>query len=202
MSVAEAGFDVLYLSRRLGAAADGPIESEYHSFAYLACLLSVVQGYPASAWGYEFAATSVSAPFSTELSSALERLVVAGMIARARGLHRLTPLGSRMTEALEPLHVNSTRKAYLDGACGSLMTLPITLVMDSLAGEPQLEAWRAAGQQRMLLNAAGINLLHSHRVALQQVLGSNERPAVVASVWTTYLQRVTKVPGAGEGRSL
>jgi hypothetical protein len=202
----EAVFDCLSICRELGGIAGGAGESEIANFGYLGCLLSVYRGLPPSDWGYSFAATKAAAPYSEELSEALESCRLSGLVDEGGNGFSLSIRGSVELEGLSQLRRFSSRRAYIDAACQSATAIPLPLVTESLSAEPQLRQALRLSSLRPLLDEAGRHVVLSHFAALSQAVAQSEDLFVPAVVWLAYLARqveadaVTLNPSDGSRR--
>jgi hypothetical protein len=192
----EATFDCLSIIDELVQIAGGAGESEIANFGYLSCLLSVYRGAPPSDWGYGFAATKVAAPYSEDLSEALETCRLSGLVDEGASGFSLSSRGLAELEGLSGLRRFSPRRSYLRAACQSATAIPLPLVTESLSAEPQLRQALRLASQRPLLDEAGRHVVLSHFSALAQAVPAAEDLFVPAVVWLAYLARQVEADAA------
>jgi hypothetical protein len=200
----EATFDCLSICGELGRIAGGAGESEIANFGYLACLLSVYRGVPPSDWGYSFAATRVAAPYSEDLTKALESCRLSGLIEQGPDGFALSERGSAELVGLSQLRRFGARRSYLDAACQSATAIPLPLVTESLSAEPQLRQALRLSSLRPLLDDAGRHAVLAHFAALSEAVPEADDLFVPAVVWLAYLARQVEADAmtvAGEGVS-
>lgn len=180
-------FDYLFvakhLSERLGSAATG----EVHLFAYLGCLLSLLDGQPASDWGYTFSGLEIGSPFSAELNEAEVELQRLGMLKGGSTAQLLTASGMQQLSHLSELSMFGARLKYLKPSCESLLAFPVGAIRNAMSMEPGLRPVIRAGASRPLLAEAALGQLHEHREALMRALGKFADLLVPATVWLKYL---------------
>src|SRR3954471_15719298 len=107
-------YDVLALLHHLSSSVDGADEAELHVFSYLACLLSVYAGQPASDWGYDFIASPAGAPFSPEVDEALRWAMNVGFVASSGARWQLNPEGETEFRALSDLSTHRRRLQFIE----------------------------------------------------------------------------------------
>ena len=185
----EAVYDSLFIANKLEIVSGGAADSEISNFAYLACLLSVYKGHPPSEWGYRFAATSSAAPFSPDLADAVEALLMAGLLVDSQEGVKATPTGRGELAGMGALRRLLWRSQYLEAACGSALALPLPLVGESLAKEPQLRSALALSSSRPLLDEAGSRAIISHFAVLADAVPDASSLLVPAVVWLGFLSR-------------
>jgi hypothetical protein len=180
--------DTLAISARLQRVLDDVAPSEVHLFAYLSCLLSLYDGWPAGGWGYSFATTENGYPFSADIDNALKMLSQESAITHDLDFFRITDHGLRELNFTSSLDQQRRRLPFIDGACASALALPLGLVRSALLEEPELRRAIAVSSSRWLLEESGVALIHEHFEALRQVVGgAGEDRVVPAVVWLNYL---------------
>jgi hypothetical protein len=192
---ATAAFDSLFIASRVEQLADPPTDGELHLFAYLACLLSLLRGAPASDWGYTFSATHEAAPFSTALIDASDLLVSAGWLHAAPDGVTLSSQGRSELEALAGLTINRRRVVYLEAACSTVLALPLPVLRDAISLEPQLNTAIALAATRPLMTDASIPALHAQFQALETATSATGDLMIPAVIWLSYLA-ATEEPGS------
>lgn len=185
----EAIFDCLSIANELGPIAGGAGESEIANFGYLSCLLSVYRGVAPSDWGYGFAATKAAAPYSEDLSDAIESCRLSGLLEEGPNGFTLSARGLQELVGLSELKRFRSRRAYLHAACQSAIAIPLPLVTESLSAEPQLRQALRLSSLRPLLDEAGRHVVLSHFAALSQAVPEAQDLFVPAVVWLAYLAR-------------
>jgi hypothetical protein len=187
MSSAYATFDYLFtvtnLGERLGSAAGG----EVHLFAYLACLLSLLDGQPSASWGYNFSGLEMGSPFSADLQDSGGELERLGMIRPINAGFLLTESGTERLSQLKSLDFFRERLKYLAPACQSLLAFPVGMIRNAMSMEPGLRPVIRTGGSRPLLAETTLGQLHEYREALMSALGQSTDLLVPATVWLKYL---------------
>lgn len=189
---AEACFDVLSIHYRLAQTTTGLYLSEIQLLSYLSCLLFLYDRHPVSLWGYVFTSTQSGAPFSHELNSAVTNMTRAGWIRCTEDRYQVTPIGKSQYDSLRSLTFNSDREKYLEAACTSTLSIPVTVVRHALSKEPSLSRYlKNASSARPLLVDADIETLYQHFDALNEVLpaGADQNLFVPSVVWLEYLAK-------------
>lgn len=185
-------FDTLSLSIRLQVALDQIAQLEIHLFSYLACLLSLYRGQSASEWQYDFAVTKQQPyPYSPDLDLAVRQLIRSGKLEEQDGYVTPDDSAKEDHEFLSKLSLYSSREEYLDGACSSLLVLPVGRIGSALNRDPDIQGAIALGQNRRLLTESGLDNLHRQFAALSTTLGVGVEDLMIpATVWLTYLSTV------------
>lgn len=184
-------FDCLALTTRLQRRLPDPSIAEIHLFAYLSCLLWLYEGNPLSNWGYDFVVTRNSFPFSRELRVALLFLTGTGYVEtiNQQQIH-VSNSGIDEYTMIKELSLFSQREKYLDGACSSLLSLPVGIIRRAICKEPNIEAAVSLEQSRRLLTETDTDFFYEHFRALSSTLGIESNDLIVpAVVWLEYLQR-------------
>jgi hypothetical protein len=186
----EATFDALLIAdsiqQKLGDAAEG----EIHLFAYLACLLSIFEKWPASLWLYTFAGLQNGAPFSAELHNSIASCLNSGDLVAVAipDTLRLTSVGCEKLTFMRGLGSLSPRTRYLEAACSTLRSLPVGLIRTAMGMEPGLRPAIIARSARSLLTGAALDQLYDHFDAVSKTVGNQARHLIIpASVWLSYL---------------
>lgn len=186
-------FDVLHLTWRL--ASQGYIQiHELHTLAYLACMLSVFDGWSTEEWGYRFAATPFGTPYATTIASAVDNLMAAGMIYSDDGCYRVSEIGKQRRVTTATHHDPSVRLPYLDASANTTLALALPVAIGAVLKEPQLRASVSLTRRRRLLDETGLALLEPHFTALRMLSSETEDPRGKASLfalavlWLRYLQ--------------
>ena len=191
----EAVFDVLATLIHLEPRVGRVFLSEIHLFTYLGCLLYLYKENPVADWGYNFAGTPVVAPYSAEVELAIENLYRTGYIdVNSEQQYGVTDAGQDEYQMLTQLAMAS-RAVYIEGACDSVLALPIGTVNSALHHEPALRRATASRGTRRLLERVDLDSLYRQFEALAEALdGTGEELIIPAVLWLTYLTRHTKVP--------
>lgn len=165
--------------------------TEIQLFAYLSCLLSLYKGQQASAWGYDFAITKLSYPYSPELDQAIDVLVSNGCLKLSNEYITVTEFGKEEYTFLKSLFQFSTREDFIDGACSSLLALPVGAIRNALYQETDIKGAVALAQSRLLLTESGVDALYEQFGALSTSIGVEVDDLMVpAVVWLSYLLKV------------
>lgn len=192
-----ATFDVLYLAALL-ERQNAPSRLELQTFAYLACLMSVYRGDPASDWGYAFSAVPPTLPFSPAVEAALSDLVTSGRLTRINSdksgavgdAYALTAIGQDDLAFLSELEAFAPRVEFLRAAGKTALFTSPPAVVNSLAYEPQLAQALRLDNPRLLLTQVSSEPLYREFSALVEVLGSEHDELIVpASLYVRFLQQ-------------
>lgn len=190
-SYSSASFDALAVMH-LVAKRSKPGRVDIHVLAYLACLLSVFDGWPASIWGYQFSAVPPTLPFSPLLNSALDDCLTAGLIARGDSnteILEITPDGRAEHEFLVNMKTLAPRLPYLSAASATTVLYSLPAVLNSVSREPQLQQAAIAGTPRLLLDRLSSDQLYKDFEILQAVMKDLPPDLVVpASLYLRFLE--------------
>lgn len=183
-------FDSLFISIRLQELLGSVSVGELHLLAYLSCLLGLYESYPVAEWGYEFTGTTEGAPYSRAIAVATDLMETNGVLLKQQQLSYVTDRGFSEYGMLSKMYGNTERQRYLEGACSSLLGLPIGALRGALSREPEL---RSASIHRMairLLGGPGLESLYEQFELLRGAIQTGSEDILApAMVWLTYLSR-------------
>ncbi|MCX6842168.1 MAG: hypothetical protein NTX53_07810 [candidate division WOR-3 bacterium] len=183
-------YDAMYIAAILERRYGGFAAAEVHLLAYLACLLSLYKGAPASDWGYGFVGTSLGAPYSQGIDSAIRALVDRNLFVESAYVLHTTEQSTRHLTELRTLSIYDDRALCLQGACASVFALPSGLIRTALSREPELQRAAELRSTRYLLDDPGLALLHDELDLLARELGSRQVDLRLAAlVWVTALAK-------------
>lgn len=184
----EAYYDSLFIIRKISRVLDNVAVGEAHLFAYLSCLLSLYRNRPVTEWGYAFAGTKNGSPFSAEVEDSIESLEAVSFIIRQGSLLQITPDGEREFEELAQLSMNSQRNEFLEGACSSILTLPVGVVRDAVSKSADIRKAATLGSTRKLFDDLAVESMYEFFGALSEKIGIEiESLMLPAVVWVQYL---------------
>ena len=184
----EANVDCLRLIELLETPLRGVSQLEVQNMCFLACVLSLFHGTPASEWGYSFARTEFGTPFGRQVDEALGALGNAGCISSEGGRYSLTGRGLLVLQSLRELRLLKTRDRYLVAASRCVLLVPQGTVMRGIEQEPTVRSSALKEHASALLQGPALNLLYDHFEGISTVLGSNREDLLSASiVWLTYM---------------
>ncbi|HYA39976.1 MAG TPA: hypothetical protein VEF34_01630 [Syntrophobacteraceae bacterium] len=168
--------------------------SELHLFSYLACLLSLYKNHPVADWEYGFAVTQQGHPFSPDIDEALGVLFQIGHLVRANSYLKTSMGGVNEYNILKSLQINAEREPFLDGACASLLALPVGTIRHALSQEPDIRNAVSLSQSRKLLTDSSLDMLYDQFATLSKAIGVDVDDLMVPSVvWLTYLSQIDEV---------
>ena len=183
-----ATFDCLAIGIRLQKLLDNFAISELHIFSYLACLLSLYSRQSVSDWNYEYTSTKEGSPFSIDLNSSLDDLILGGYISQEDVYLKVTKQGYNEYELLRSLKINNSREIYIEGACSSILTLPVSLVREAMLQEPELRKFTVLGSTRRLLEEQNLYSIYQQFSVLSAAIGIEVQELMIpATIWLTYL---------------
>jgi len=193
-------YDSLSIAAKLTERLGNTVPSEIHLFSYLACLLSLYRRWPVSDWGYAFAGTRAGGPFSSDIEEAIGSQMSSGQLGEANGLFRPTEAGQKELIELGQLENLSQREQFIDGACSSLLTLPIGMVRSAISHDPDISGASAIQSPRPLLQESALDELYDAFAVLSDKIGIDVKDLLIpATIWLTYLGEVaaaeTRAPG-------
>lgn len=193
MSNSLASFDSLSVCIKLEKVLKDVAVAELHLFTYLASLLSLYRKQPIADWGYQHTNTKVGAPYSHEVQTAIPQLVLSGFLSYTKdGFVVATIDGHEEYGFWVTLSQNRRRETFLEGACASVLALPVGIVRDAVLSEPELRSATAVDSTRTLLEGPGIELLYEQFAALNEAIGIEIESLMTPSVvWLTYLARTS-----------
>ncbi|HEY3801979.1 MAG TPA: hypothetical protein VGL61_05200 [Kofleriaceae bacterium] len=191
-------FDALTIGVQLTGALGSAGRSEIHLFSYLACLLALYETKPVTEWGYSFAGTQDGSPFSPELNDAIDSLVRTGSLtakSEAGDFFIVEKTGAQEHADLRGIESLALRERYLEGACSSLLSIPIGRIRMGLQKEPSLAQVAPGRAPRPLLEGIAYDELYVQLEALHQSLGNVVTDLLVpAVVWLSYLAKNAERP--------
>ena len=179
---------VLRLQKRLGE----PSTAEISLFSYLSCLLWLYKKNPVSTWGYDFALTPRTYPFSADLQNSIMTLRANGFIRLSDEFYiHITPQGEQEYQQLKEFSTMAEREPFLEGACSSLLALPYGVIRNTLQQEPDVRATMELSQSRALLTENDMDSLYEQFNALSAAIGIDMNDLMIpAVVWLKYLAKV------------
>lgn len=190
-------YDSLGIGIRLQASYGNVAKAEVHIFAYLSCLLSLYKGWPVSKWGYTFISTDQGIPFALDIENSILVLLERGLMSQQETYYRVTHLGKAEYEILSQLKDLGERSAFLEGACSSILSLPVGIIRDAITQEPELQRANTLSVSRQLLHGPGLTSLHRQFERLSSAVGIEVSDLMIpAVIWLTYLAKVSDVESA------
>jgi hypothetical protein len=193
-----ATFDSLAIGVQLTKSLGSVGRSEIHLFAYLACLLALYETKPVTDWEYSFAGTQDGAPFSPELNESVDALIRTGSLIPHSDdvdFYTVDANGKDEYEALRSIESLAARERYLEGACASLLSIPIGRVRMGLRREPSMARIAPDRPARQLLEGIAFEELYEQLKALSDTLGNVVTDLLVpAVVWLSYLAKDAEQP--------
>lgn len=194
-----AAFDALTIVQLLGGVG-GPSNVDLHAFAYLACLMSVYRGRPASEWGYAFTAVPPTLPYSPALQAAIDLLVRGGLLARRAtgeapsgqvffdGVLQTTADGEEELSYLGTLADVEGRSEFLSAATSTARMRTVPSVSNALSFEPGIAQATRTSTVRMLLKEDLSKPLYEQFSVMEDLLGADHRNLVIpASLYLRFL---------------
>jgi hypothetical protein len=180
-----ASYDALKIVAGFERSWGGAARNEVHTYAYLAALAALIDGSPASDWGYGFVGTDQATPFSQEISEATEVLIKSRLLIAEDDILRPTPSANEMLRQWESLERLAEHKGYVENAIGGATMYTPPLVRSSLQHDPQMLL--ASAGPRDLFDELGLDLLHSQFEDLVSAIGHWSTLEVPLSVWLSAL---------------
>lgn len=156
MTVPAAAFDALEIIEGLRRDVDLVLEGEVQTLSYLGFLLSLSAGEEADAWGYEFAATTASAPFSQALGEAMQDLKVAGLLVASSGRLSAGVNATSILKQWEKMPGNRRRSPFLMAAVATARSLSLPVAVRAVHREPQLARAAELAASRALPDEIGL----------------------------------------------
>jgi hypothetical protein len=189
----ESVFDVLTVAAELADAPHGVSRVETHLFDYLACLLSVYRGRPASDWGPLFIRSEWGSPFSPDIEDAVETLLATGYVEAGGELLVLGRPGRQLLQQMRSLRICSDRQPFLEAACSSVLAMPVGRIRAALSQEPTAQSASYRRTAGTLLAGPATELLYKQFSALSEAIGVQVSDLFVPSVvWLTYLDKAER----------
>lgn len=190
-------FDCLSIGKRLQEFSGDFAAAEIHLFAYLACLLWLYKKRPVADWEYLFAGTKDGSPFSPDINKALYLQSSSGFIEQFGYYLQITDIGLEEYALLRSLSQNSKRETFIDGACSSILALPIGTIREAIFQEPELERVSKSPRAELLLDDRRVEGLYAQFETLSATIGVDvENLMVPAVVWLTYLSQIAETENA------
>lgn len=184
-------FDCLCIGVRLHRFLGNFSIPEIHLFSYLACLLSLYKGRSVSEWNYDFSITLNGYPYSADLDSSIKNLIDSGYFKAQNQYIEIAAAGEKVYYDLMNLTLNSNREPFIDGACASVLSLPIGVIRSAISQESEIDTAIALSQSRKLLTDAGLTILEDQFKALSSVISLDIEDLMVPSVvWLSCLSEI------------
>jgi hypothetical protein len=185
----KAYYDALSIGLRLQQQQGKFSAVEVHLFSYLSCLLWLYRGKPATDWGYTFAVTKYAYPYSPEIDASLTILADLGFLRFDDDSLQVTEQGQQEYYVLSIFSQFTEREPFIDGACSSLLALPLGIIWNALMEEPEIKSSVSVSQSRNLLTDSGLDSLYEQFRALSGIIGVDIDDLMVPSViWLQYLK--------------
>ncbi len=181
-------FDCLAISNGIQTAIGSFSLEEIHIFAYLGCLLSLYRKQPVSEWGYSFILSGERVPFSNDILESFNYIRLSGFLNSSNQYYRLSFEGESYLEQLKSLIQYQKRLPLLEGACATLLAIPISAVRDAVTNVPEIKRAIAANSARILLMEPGLNQLYKQFQVLSATFGVELSDLMIpATAWLSYL---------------
>ena len=116
---------------------------------FFAYVLSV--HYYRAEWGYRFTATPHSTPTSSVVDSAVNDLVISGLLLRLPdGRHLVSDRGRSLMSTMRPLLNRDEQSRSIATVCDLLMLVPGGLFREALSADPGIRSGLIAGKSQRL----------------------------------------------------
>lgn len=184
-------YDSLAIVTKLETILNSCEIQEIQMFSYLSCLLSLYKKQPVADWGYSFAGTKHNAPFSKEIEDAINVSVNFGLLSETNHYIQISSRGANEYLRLSLLQQNKNRDRFIDGACSSILAIPIDILKDSMLNEPGLRISKQLDSPRFLLdeNNPSLIMLYDQFQILSKSLGQDQVNLIMPAVlWLTFLK--------------
>lgn len=184
----QAYFDCLAISESAPRSVGPLSRAEIHLFAYMACILALIEGKPINEWGYTFALTSNGHPHSVELNGSIDLLVRHGKLREDKEeLLSLTENAGRAeVRGLASIRSLDERLRWIRTATECALALPVGTIRYAIENTPGVDAAIALGQRRDLLGDEDIDRLYEERRLIMEVLGEDSVDLLAPAVaWLT-----------------
>lgn len=146
---------------------------ELHLYAYLGCLLALLEGVPVADWGYRFTVTREGIPFSADLETARDSAVQRGVILlQERKL--IERGGERFDEDFKlycELEQSARRRAWLRAAVQCALALPVGAIRDAVNRSPGVAEGLHEGRARVLFDYDDVESLYEEFETIRKMLG-------------------------------
>jgi len=181
-------FDCLAIGNSIQTAMGNFSPEELHIFGYLGCLLSLYRKQPVSEWGYTFILSEKGIPFSHEIHESFNYVRQLGFLNSDGFYYRLSSAGESLLEQLKSLVQHNKRLPMLEGACASLLAIPINVVRNAVTNVPEIKRATAAKSARRLLMEPGLEQLYKQFQVLSATFGVEISDLMIpATAWLSYL---------------
>lgn len=189
----KAYFDSLAIVLKLSGEVGSVAISEVHLFAYLACLLSLYRQRPVSGWEYDFIVNQVSQPYSADVQTCMQRHLMTGSVVLVDGYYEITEPGREEYDMLRELQMYQDRMQFIDGACSSVLALPISTIRKAIVHDPEIKSAAKITQTRKLLEEAGVQKFYEQFSELSEAIDVNVDDLMLpAVVWISFLSEMNK----------
>jgi len=181
-------FDCLAIGNGIENAIENFSSEELHIFAYLGCLLSLYRNQPVSEWGYSFIVSTNGKPFSYDIKESFDEICLLGYIEPLNNYYKLSSKGKMLFDELKTLHQYSKRLPLLEGACASLLAIPMDVVRNAVANVPEIKRATLVKSVRSLLSKTSLDQLYEQFRILSNTFGIEIADLMIpATAWLSYL---------------
>jgi hypothetical protein len=181
-------FDCLAIGNGIQSAMGNFSPEELHIFGYLGCLLSLYRKQSVSEWGYSFIVSEEGVPFSHDIFESFDYVRQLGFLNSHDHYYRLSSVGESVLEQLKSLVQHYKRLPMLEGACESLLAIPMNIVRDAITNVPEIKRATAAKSARKLLVSPGLEQLYKQFQVLSTTFGVEIPDLMIpATAWLSYL---------------
>jgi hypothetical protein len=185
---AVAAYDVLAVADELDEYTGPLARGELHVVLYLALALGIYSGLQPEDWGYQFVSTPAGVPYSTEVDNSIGYLAAQGLLASHDGLFASSVDGRAEAKLWETVVRYRQRRMYIRGASGVAAVMPITLIVNAIATDPQLRAAIRQPLSKVLFDETGLSAITAHFDAVREVVGTRTVDTTLpATLWIAYL---------------
>ena len=148
---------------------------ELHLYAYLGCLLALLDGVPVADWGYRFTVTREGMPFSADLETARDRAIRRGVIV-LKEWRLIEQGGERFEEEFKlycELAQSARRRPWLRAAVQCGLALPVGAIRDAVNRSPGVMEGLRDGRARVLFDYDDVESLYVEFETVRKVLGES-----------------------------
>ena len=181
-------FDCLAIGKGIQTALGSFSPEELHIFGYLGCLLSLYRKQPISEWGYSFILSKEGIPFSHDISQSFNYICQLGYLNPLDRFYYLSANGDLLLEQLKSLILYHDRLPMIEGACASLLAIPMNVIRTAVTNVPEIKRATAIKAARSLLMESSMEQLYEQFRVLSTTFGIDITDLMIpATAWLTYL---------------
>jgi hypothetical protein len=180
----EAFFDSLSIANKLGGSLGEFKREEIHLFSYFSSILSLYRGNPLGDWQYCFIVDHGGYPFSDELSEAISRHLLNGMLKDDGNFLAMTDRGSNEFFKFKEMPTLKAREFFIHAACATNIILPYSKTIRALLNDPEIKKITGINARQTIDNT----IVYRQFESLSKAVGVPSDDLIISAVtWINYI---------------